>query len=415
VQAIVAGDRWLPRFNGELLPDKPILAHWLAAVSGRGGRLLRGRGATPLGRRGGGDRRVGGALRSELAGARVGLLAAALLAGTPAFFAARASRARTRCWCFCSPWRSASRSAGGVTAGGAMRAGRSSRSAPRPSPRDPSRRHCFTLAFGGFLGWQRDLRRLPAFLDPPRHRHLPGSRARLVRCRAHRLGRRLRARAPRRPLRLQPDRRPARGWPLLGAATRVARPVLRDPPAADRPSLVATGGRRALGCLARGSLPRPAPALSRLLDAGAGRRVHSPRSTSSATTSSLPCPRWRSSAHPWRLGCGKRRRADVAAGRPRSPSGWRRRLAVAGLLALAWRHDALARSDRSTVEALASALPGAVPGTGRGGRRGRGPPRGSHRRARVATPSRRRGAGDDRVAASRAARPSSGRRAVATA
>src|SRR6185503_20755270 len=24
----------------------------------------------------------------------------------------------------------------------------------------------FTLAFGGFLGWQRDLRRLPAFLDP---------------------------------------------------------------------------------------------------------------------------------------------------------------------------------------------------------------------------------------------------------
>ena len=24
VQAIVAGDRWLPRFNGELIPDKPV-------------------------------------------------------------------------------------------------------------------------------------------------------------------------------------------------------------------------------------------------------------------------------------------------------------------------------------------------------------------------------------------------------
>ena len=32
VQAIVAGDAWLPRFNGELLPDKPILSHWLAAI-----------------------------------------------------------------------------------------------------------------------------------------------------------------------------------------------------------------------------------------------------------------------------------------------------------------------------------------------------------------------------------------------
>src|SRR3989441_7229732 len=32
VQDVVAGRVLLPRFNGDLLPDKPILYHWLAAI-----------------------------------------------------------------------------------------------------------------------------------------------------------------------------------------------------------------------------------------------------------------------------------------------------------------------------------------------------------------------------------------------
>jgi 4-amino-4-deoxy-L-arabinose transferase-like glycosyltransferase len=90
VQDIVAGHWLWPRFNGELLPDKPILYHWLAALpcaaagfSETAVRLPSALAAAAL---------VGWTARfgTRLAGAPAGIVAAGLLATLPALF----SRAR---------------------------------------------------------------------------------------------------------------------------------------------------------------------------------------------------------------------------------------------------------------------------------------------------------------------------------
>jgi 4-amino-4-deoxy-L-arabinose transferase-like glycosyltransferase len=162
VQAIVAGDRLLPRFNGELLPDKPILWHWLAAIPVAAGGFSEAAVRLPS------------ALAAALTvawtvrlggGGSEGLAAAALLATMPAFFSrARVARPDAllvlllslalglafRWWRECRPrdarWALVALGAATLAKG-------------------PVAPVLFALAFGGFLAWQRDLRRLPAFVD----------------------------------------------------------------------------------------------------------------------------------------------------------------------------------------------------------------------------------------------------------
>ena len=166
VQAIVAGDAWLPRFNGELLPDKPILSHWLAALpvatSGFSEFAVRLPSAVAAALTVAWTARLGG----ELAGRPAGLAAAALLATTPAFFVrARVARpdallvlllsvALGLAWRW---WRDGRRRDARwalVALGAATLA------------KGPVAPVLFALAFGGFLAWQRDLRRLRTFCDP---------------------------------------------------------------------------------------------------------------------------------------------------------------------------------------------------------------------------------------------------------
>ena len=360
VQAIVAGDRWLPRFNGELLPDKPILAHWLAAVpvaaAGFSEAAVRLPSAVAAAATVAWTARFG----AELAGVRVGLLAAALLAGTPAFFGrARVARPDALLVLLLSValglafrwWRDGRRRDARwalVALGAATLA------------KGPVAPALFTLAFGGFLGWQRDLRRLPAFLDPL------GTGIFLVLglgwyvvaltgwgdafVREHLVGRYVFNLIGDLPEGGRYSERPL-AWhalfyvihlPLIGlpwsplaaaglwAAWRADR--FRDPRLRFlvcwmlAPVVAFTPAQYKL----RYYLLPALPALALLGAPVAVRLWHAPPS-------------------------GRRGPAALAVGLTAA-------LAVAGLLALAWRHDALARSDRSTVEALASALPGAVPG-----------------------------------------------------
>jgi 4-amino-4-deoxy-L-arabinose transferase-like glycosyltransferase len=162
VQAIVAGDWWLPRFNGELLPDKPILAHWLAAIPVAAGGFSEAAVRLPSA--------VAAALTvawtARLGGGSTGLVAAALLASTPAFFArARLARPDALLVLLLS-----------VALGLAFRWWRDGR--PRDArwalvalgaatlAKGPVAPVLWGLALGGFLAWQRDLRRLPGLLDP---------------------------------------------------------------------------------------------------------------------------------------------------------------------------------------------------------------------------------------------------------
>ena len=163
VQAMVAGDWWLPRFNGEILPDKPILGHWLAAVP----VVVHGFSEAAV--------RLPSAIAAALAVAWTvrlgrsgpeGLAAAALLATMPAFFSrARLARPDALLLLLLSLalglafawWRNSRRRdarAALVSLGAATLA------------KGPVAPVLFALAFGGFLVWQRDVRRLRRFFDP---------------------------------------------------------------------------------------------------------------------------------------------------------------------------------------------------------------------------------------------------------
>ncbi len=167
VQDVVAGHWLWPRFNGELLPDKPILYHWLAALpcaaAGFSERAVRLPSALA------GAALVGWTARfgTDLLGAPAGLAAAALLATTPALFThARVARpdvllvlllalalGRAFRW-----WRDGRRrdaSAALALLGAATFA------------KGPVAPVLFALALGGFLAWQGELRRLPRILTVP--------------------------------------------------------------------------------------------------------------------------------------------------------------------------------------------------------------------------------------------------------
>jgi 4-amino-4-deoxy-L-arabinose transferase-like glycosyltransferase len=357
VQAMVAGDWWLPRFNGEMLPDKPILGHWLAAVP----VVVHGFSEAAV--------RLPSAIAAALAVAWTvrlgrsgseGFVAAALLATMPAFFArARLARPDALLLLLLSLalglafawWRDGRRRdarAALVALGAATLA------------KGPVAPVLFALAFGGFLVWQRDVRRLRRFFDPL------GTSAFLVLAlgwyavalagwgdlfvREHLIGRYVFNLVGGLPEGGAYSERPL-AWhalfyvlhlPLIGlpwsplvavtlwAAWRDDR--LRDP------------RLRFLVCWSLAPVVAFTPAQYKL-------RYYLLPALPAVALLAAP-----SAIRLWR---------EAAAARPRPAAlaaGFAGAVLAAAVLTLGWQHDALARSDRSTIEALAPAVPGGVAG-----------------------------------------------------
>src|SRR5438034_7442482 len=160
VEDVVAGHWLWPRFNGGLLPDKPILYHWLAALPCTAGfsetavRLPSALAGAAL---------VGwtAALGADLLGTSAGLAAAALLATTPALFThARVARPDVLLVLLLS-----------LALGHAFRWWRDGRRFDATAAlsllgaatlaKGPVAPVLFALTLGAFLAWERDLRRLP--------------------------------------------------------------------------------------------------------------------------------------------------------------------------------------------------------------------------------------------------------------
>lgn len=356
VQAIVAGDWWLPRFNGEILPDKPLLAHWLAAapvaMRGFSEAAVRLPSAIAAALTVAWTARVGG-------GGPVGLVAAALLATTPAFFVrARVARPDALLLLLLSValglayrwWRDGRRrdARGALVALGAA-----------TLAKGPVAPVLFALAFAGFLVWQRDLRRLRGLFDPLATGAflvlglgwyvvaLAGWGELFVR--EHLIGRYVFNLVGDLPEGGSYSERPL-AWhalfyvlhlPLIGlpwsplaaltlwAAWREDR--LRDPRVRFlvcwmlAPVVAFTPAQYKLRYYLLPALPAVA-----LLAAPAAIRL-------------------------WRAPPVRPRPAALAAGLAGA-------LLAAAVLTLGWQHDVLARSDRSTIEALAPAVPGGVAG-----------------------------------------------------
>ena len=162
VQEIVAGHVLWPRFNGELLPDKPLLFHWLAAVPCAVAGFSEASVRLPSALAGAALIAWTARFGTELFGQPTGLVAAGVLATMPALFA-RARVARPDAvlvmllgmslglafrW-----WRDGSRhSASSALAllGAATLA------------KGPVAPVLFGVTVGGFLAWQGEWRRLPA-------------------------------------------------------------------------------------------------------------------------------------------------------------------------------------------------------------------------------------------------------------
>src|SRR6266581_3046046 len=167
VQDVTAGHWLWPRFNGELLPDKPVLYHWLAALPCAAAGFSETAVRLPSALAGAALVAWTAALGADLVGAPAGLAAAALLATTPALFThARVARpdvllvlllslalGRAFRW-----WRDGERrdaTAALVWLGAATFA------------KGPVAPVLFALTLGAFLAWQRELRRLPRLVTAP--------------------------------------------------------------------------------------------------------------------------------------------------------------------------------------------------------------------------------------------------------
>jgi 4-amino-4-deoxy-L-arabinose transferase-like glycosyltransferase len=167
VQDVVAGAWLWPRFNGELLPDKPLLYHWLAAapvaLSGFSEAAVRLPSAVAAAALVGGTARAG----TALFGAPAGVVAGALLATTPTLMSrARVARPDVLLVLLLSAalglafrwWRDGRRRDATLAlalVGAATLA------------KGPVAPVLFAAALGGFLLWQRELRRLPSLLTLP--------------------------------------------------------------------------------------------------------------------------------------------------------------------------------------------------------------------------------------------------------
>ena len=167
VQDVVAGHWLWPRFNGELLPDKPLLYHWLAAVPCGAAGFSEAMVRLPSALAGAALVAWTGVLGAELLGARTGLVAAAVVATTPGLFDhARLARPDVLMVLLLSAalglafrwWRDGRRrdaSAALALLGAATLA------------KGPVAPALFLLTLGGFLAWQGELRRLPRIATAP--------------------------------------------------------------------------------------------------------------------------------------------------------------------------------------------------------------------------------------------------------
>jgi len=164
----VAAGHWLwPRFNGETLPDKPILYHWLAALPCAAAGFSETAVRLPSAVAGAALVAWTAGAGTEMFGPSVGLVAAGLLATTPALFdRARVARPDVLLVLVLSAalgfafrwWRGRRR--GDATAALAL----VGVSMLAKGPVGPV---LFALALGTFLVWQNDLRRLRDFLTVP--------------------------------------------------------------------------------------------------------------------------------------------------------------------------------------------------------------------------------------------------------
>jgi 4-amino-4-deoxy-L-arabinose transferase-like glycosyltransferase len=166
VQDVVAGHWLWPRFNEELLPDKPILYHWLAAIPCTAAGFSEAMVRLPSALAGAALVAWTGLFGAELLGPYSGLVAASLVATTPALFHhARMARPDVLLVALLSPalgfafrwWRHGRRrdaTAALALVGAATLA------------KGPVAPVLFGLTLGGFLLWQGELRRLPRLLTP---------------------------------------------------------------------------------------------------------------------------------------------------------------------------------------------------------------------------------------------------------
>jgi 4-amino-4-deoxy-L-arabinose transferase-like glycosyltransferase len=167
VQDVVAGHWLWPRFNGELLPDKPILYHWLAAVPCRAAGFSETTVRLPSALAGAAVVGLTGVLGAAILGARAGLIAAGLVATTPGFFDhARVARPDVLLVLLLTAalglafrwWRDGGRhdaTAALALLGAATLA------------KGPVAPALFVAALGGFLAWQGDIARLPRIATAP--------------------------------------------------------------------------------------------------------------------------------------------------------------------------------------------------------------------------------------------------------
>jgi 4-amino-4-deoxy-L-arabinose transferase-like glycosyltransferase len=163
----VAGGRWLwPRFNDELLPDKPVLYHWLAALPCAAAGFSEMAVRLPSALAGAALVAWTGFFGARILGPYSGLVAAALVATTPALFHhARVARPDVLLVALLAPalglgfcWWRHGRRKDATTALVLLGAATFAKGPVAPV--------LFGLTLGGFLAWQGDLRRLPRLFTP---------------------------------------------------------------------------------------------------------------------------------------------------------------------------------------------------------------------------------------------------------
>ncbi|HJQ84803.1 MAG TPA: glycosyltransferase family 39 protein, partial [Candidatus Binatia bacterium] len=163
----VAAGHWLwPRFNDELLPDKPLLYHWLAAVPCAVAGFSEAAVRLPSALAGAGLVAWTGTVGTALLGPRAGVVAAVLVATTPALFThARVARPDVLLALLVAValglaftwWENGRRRDASLTLAALGLA---------TFAKGPVAPVLFLLAFGGFLAWQGELRKLPRLVTP---------------------------------------------------------------------------------------------------------------------------------------------------------------------------------------------------------------------------------------------------------
>ena len=167
VQDVLAGNWLWPRFNGELIPDKPVLSHWLGALSCTVAGFSEAAVRLPSALAAAGVVAWTTRFGMQMLGPGAGIAAGGLLATTPAFYyRSRVARPDVLMLCFLAP-----------TLGLAFRVYRERRARDATLAltlvglatfvKGPVAPVLFAATVLGFLVWQRDLRRLSDFVTLP--------------------------------------------------------------------------------------------------------------------------------------------------------------------------------------------------------------------------------------------------------